>query len=145
MRIRPRSPYEGLTSPRRQPPLDPLIATQAIVSFLSPASPVGIVRVFYTLIWRVTFLYENNETEFLKNACRIFRFLFICSHRALRDSNDLAIALRQWFDRPVVARRAFIDNLEVMVFHHFWTVAHFQSHLSLVLRLLHAVAAETVT
>jgi hypothetical protein len=37
MRIRPRSPYERLTSPRRQPPTR-----------------------------YVTFLYENNETEFSK-------------------------------------------------------------------------------
>src|SRR6266850_6107054 len=32
MRIRPCSPYEGLTSPKAGRPLDPLIATQAINS-----------------------------------------------------------------------------------------------------------------
>jgi hypothetical protein len=56
--------------------------------------------------------------------------------------NDLAVVLRQRLNVPILTSRTFIDNLEVVIFDDLRTVAHFQRDLSLVLGLLHAIAAE---
>jgi hypothetical protein len=69
MRIRPRSPYEGLTSPRRQPPLDPLIATQAITVVRFSHSACGFCEYYMRLLYvdmRHTTYYGIRDSKFRK-------------------------------------------------------------------------------
>jgi hypothetical protein len=67
MRIRPRSPYEGLNSPRRQTRTRS-VNRNASDSFFSLPDFTRryCMRLLYADMAYVTFLYENNETEFSK-------------------------------------------------------------------------------
>ena len=68
------------------------------------------------------------------------QFAFSLWSRRKRD--NLPVAFRQRSGVPILLRRALIDNLEIVIFDDLWTVAHLKRDLALVLRLLHAVAAE---
>src|SRR5262249_22668725 len=65
--------------------------------------------------------------------------------RALSHGNDLAVVFLQRVDRPVLPGNSLIPQLARVILYHRRAVAHFKRHLSLVLGLLHAIAAERMT
>ena len=75
-------------------------ANQPLRSTTAPAAPVVHPQLRSLLLRVYRNIYKHVPASSTVEVFRLFRFLFICSrsHRALRNGDDLAIAVRQGFN-----------------------------------------------